>query len=173
MVALRAADSDAGAVNKFVVFVAFSFHAAGSLLDEASRAVLDGAQSVDLFVAGWASESEALAVLFDGAFRTFLNEVLDALFSFLLVSLRTVLENAGTVLELKTFSACNSFTSKGLFVEGKELFITAADLVALFVDEFVTRVAGNSNTDVLSLFGIETKLAVLSTFDDGAGSVDQ
>lgn len=102
-----------------------------------------------------------------------MNEVLDALFSFFLVALRAVLEHTSSVLELESFSAGDSFAGEGLFIEGKELFITTADLVAFSIDEFVAGVASDSDTNVLSFFGIESEFAVLSTADSGACSVDQ
>jgi hypothetical protein len=101
LVAWRAADSDALAVDQLVVGVALGAHAAGALLDRAGRAVLDRADAVDLLVAFWTGEGEALAVLEHGAGWAFGLPVADALVTFFLVAFGAVLEDAGAVLELE------------------------------------------------------------------------
>jgi hypothetical protein len=118
------------------------------------------------------SESETLAVSHDSTGWAFEDEVLDAHVAFLLVAWSAFLQDAGVVLQLEAFSAGNALARMGLVVVGPELFVSAADLVALAVDELVTFVAADSDADVLSGLGIEAEFAVGAALDGNAVAVD-
>jgi hypothetical protein len=150
LVTTWAAYSDALSIHELVVLIALSADTTSSLFDRSSRAILDRANTVNKLKAFWTAESEALAVLLDGSGRTLLDKMSDAHVTLLLVAWLTVLHDASSVLELKTFSAGNTLADVGLVIVGEELLITTADGVAFAVDQLESVLASDSDANILA-----------------------
>lgn len=173
LISFRTACSDALSVNEFVELVALGSDAGGALLHGACRAVFDGADAVDLLEALRTAKSEALAVFSDGAGRTVLHEVSDALVAFFGEALWALLQHAGALFQLEALRARDALARQGLAVEGEELFVAAANLVALAVDEFVAISAADTDTRVFTGLGVEAQLTVLAAVNAEAAAVHQ
>lgn len=172
LVSFRATNSDALVVDELVILVASGGDASITDLGGALWAFLDGADSSGAQLEALrALDAVALVVLQDGSSWALGDHSLDACTINQDKVILARIHDADSILKLEAFLASVSLALEGLVVESEKLWFTAADSVALLVDELLASRATNSDTQVLGLLDRVDQLEVLRAANLGADTV--